>query len=282
MLYVAAVLKLVMVAIVGGIPAQAQSNPNATADQSSLTLSTSQVQSALASTGLGPNITSDPGTTASLTSTNNFINWCEAQNAPLTNGKQQPGCNPTIMGMMLAFNKLPSAKFQYPTNLDTLPAGQPFTIKVAISNLQTGNFVNAQTNFFAAPSQINSDGIQIGHSHIVIEAVDSLTSTSMTDPTKFIFFQSLNAAADGNNVLSVNVTHGLSAGVYRAGTVNTASNHQPVLASVAQHGLVNDVIYFTVTQSGKPNDGGRNTKYPSISLAIFASILALSITHVHF
>ncbi|KDQ06754.1 hypothetical protein BOTBODRAFT_140781 [Botryobasidium botryosum FD-172 SS1] len=266
------------VLVVGAWALEARQSPNATADQTSLTLAASQVQSALASTGIGPNITSDPGTVASLTSTNNFINWCETQNAPITNGKQQAGCNPTIMGMMIAFNKLPSAKFQYPKNLDTLPASQPFTIQVAINNLQTGNFVNAQTNFFAAPSQVNSDGIQIGHSHIVIESVESLTSTSATDPTKFILFQALNNPANGNNILSVNVTHGLSPGVYRAGTVNTASNHQPILASVAQHGLINDVIYFTVTQNGKPNGAGRSLVHPSVSssLALVTSILALS------
>jgi len=281
MFYIAVVLQVL---VVGAWALEVRQSPNATADQTSLTLAASQVQSALASTGIGPNITSDPGTVASLTSTNNFINWCETQNAPITNGKQQAGCNPTIMGMMIAFNQLPSARFQYPRNLDTLPAGKPFTIKVAINNLQTGNFVNPQTNFFGAPSQVNSDGIQVGHSHVVIEPMDSLTGTSMTDPTKFIFFQGLNNPANGDNVLSVNVTHGLSAGVYRAGTVNTASNHQPVLAAVAQHGLINDVIYFTVTQDGKPSGAGRNTMYPSISssLAIVASTLALSATQLLF
>jgi hypothetical protein len=34
-------------------------------------------------------------------------------------------------------------------------------------------------------------------------------------------------------------------------SINTASNHQPVLVAVAQHGSLDDVVYFTVTADGK-------------------------------
>lgn len=53
-----------------------------------------------------------------------------------------------------------------------------------------------------------------GHSHVVIELIDSLTSTTVTDPTKFAFFKGLNDPAQ-NGVLSASVPGGLPAGVYK-------------------------------------------------------------------
>ena len=53
-----------------------------------------------------------------------------------------------------------------------------------------------------------------GHSHVVIEAIDSLTSTTVTTPTSFAFFKGLNTAAV-NGVLTATVTGGLPAGTYR-------------------------------------------------------------------
>jgi len=247
--------------------------------QTSLTLLTSQVQSALASNGL-QNGTAEAGTVASLTSVNNFINWCATQNASITNGKQLPGCNPTIMGMTLAENKLPSAKFQSPKNLDTVQAGKPFTVKIAISNVQTGFFSNSATNYLAAPAQVTSDGTLIGHCHIVIEMIESLTSTTVTDPTKFVFFSPLNSAADSAGVLSVNVTNGLPQGAYRMGSILSAENHQPPLSAVAQRGLMDDVIYFTVTQSGASNAAARTSGFGLASVvlnAVVALLLATSI-----
>lgn len=53
-----------------------------------------------------------------------------------------------------------------------------------------------------------------GHSHVVIELIDSLTSTTVTDPTKFAFFKGLNDPAQ-NGILSATVPGGLPAGVYK-------------------------------------------------------------------
>lgn len=59
-----------------------------------------------------------------------------------------------------------------------------------------------------------------GHSHVVIEQIDSLTSTTVTDPTKFAFFKGLNDPA-ANGVLSATVTGGLPAGVYKVRPLQT-------------------------------------------------------------
>lgn len=131
------------------------------------------------------------GQVASITSTNNFINFCLTSTLPLTNGKQvQDGsCNPAPMGLIPSVRNMPSSKFVFPVNQQVVGEKTPFTIKMAIKNLETGNFVNAQQNYFSAPQQLNAAGNVRGHSHVVIELVDSLTSTTPLDVTKFAFFK---------------------------------------------------------------------------------------------
>ena len=114
---------------------------------------------------------------------------------------------------------------------------------MAIKNLVTGNFVNAAENYFAAPQQIDAATGNIkGHSHVVIDPLPSLGSTTPTDPTKFVFFKGLNAAADQNGILTALVPGGLPAGSYRIASINSAANHQPALVAVAQHGSLDDMV----------------------------------------
>jgi len=182
-----------------------------------------------------------------LTSTNNFINFCDTVNQPITNGLQVAGgsCNPVPMGSIPSSTNVPSCKFTNPKNGDTIKANQNFTITLAVKNLETGNFVNANTNYFAAPQQLNAQGLIVAHSHVVVEKLSSLDQTTVTDPTVFAFFKGLNAAAVGG-ILSAEVAGGLAAGFYKVSSINTAANHQPVLGPVAQHGSFDDVSYFTV------------------------------------
>jgi len=153
------------------------------------------------------------------------------------------------MGQIPATTAMPSAKFQNPVNMQDIAANTPFTVTMAIQNLQTGDFVNAQTNYFSAPQQLNAQGQIIGHSHVVIESLSSITQTSVTDPTKFAFFLGLNSPAQ-NGVLTANVAKGLPAGAYKLSSINTAANHQPVVGPVAQHGSFDDAVYFTVGGAG--------------------------------
>jgi hypothetical protein len=149
------------------------------------------------------------------------------------------------MGQIPAITAMPSCKFEVPTNLQNFDANTAFTIRMNIANMQTGAFVNAQANYFAAPQQLNAQGQIIGHSHVVIEPLDSVTQTKPTDPQKFSFFLGLNAAAQGG-VLTADVTKGLPAGAYRLFSINTAANHQPVVGPVAQHGSFDDAVYVCV------------------------------------
>ncbi|KAM5545821.1 hypothetical protein V8D89_000859 [Ganoderma adspersum] len=186
----------------------------------------------------------EAGQIPSLTSSNNFINFCATvPNLPLTNGTQikTGSCNPAPMGIIAATTNMPSSKFVSPANGATIKANTDFTIQMAILNLETGNFVNAAENYFAAPQQVNAQGNIKGHSHVVIDKLPSLNSTTPTDPTKFVFFKGLDAAAQ-NGVLSADVPNGLPAGFYRLASINSAANHQPALVAVAQHGALDDMV----------------------------------------
>ncbi|KAG8944806.1 hypothetical protein FRC04_001544 [Tulasnella sp. 424] len=212
--------------------------------QTSLTLDPKLIGANLAQDGQGG--TPEAGQVPSLTSTNNYINFCDGVNQPITNGLQVAGgsCNPVPMGQIPAKQNVPSCKFVFPKNGQTIAANKDFTISLAVKGFVTGNFVNPNTNYFSAPQQLKNGQI-IGHGHAVIEKLTSLDQTTPTDPNVFAFFKGLNAAAV-NGVLTADVTGGLPAGFYKVSSINTAANHQPVIGPVAQHGSFDDVSYFTV------------------------------------
>jgi len=189
-----------------------------------------------------------PGQVPSRTSPNNFINFCI--NKPITNGKQirSGSCNPAPMGDIPSTDKMPSSKFVTPKNLQNFRPNTAFTIKMSVNNLDTGNFVNPNTNYYAAPQQLNDQGTILGHSHVVIEKINSIDQTTPTDPNVFAFFKGLNADGD---VLSTTVDKGLPAGTYRCCSINTSSNHAPVVVAVAQRGSTDDCVYMTVGRADK-------------------------------
>ncbi|TDL26975.1 hypothetical protein BD410DRAFT_783089 [Rickenella mellea] len=190
----------------------------------------------------------EAGQVPSLTSSNNFINFCLTQKGkPLTNGQQVKtgSCNTAPMGVIASTSNMPSSKFQFPKNFGHVNANTPFTIKMAIKHIQTGNFVNAQSNYYAAPQQVNGAGDIIGHSHFVIEQLDALDQIKPLNPGTFAFFKGVNTPAV-NGVLSVPVPGGLPDGLFKLSSINAAMNHQPVLVAVAQHGSLDDCVYFTV------------------------------------
>jgi hypothetical protein len=195
------------------------------------------------------------GQEQSLTSTNNFINFCLTAgiNLPLTNGQQFQGgsCNPTPMGVLAPSTNMPSAKFVKPKNLDAIKAHTTFEISMAIRHLEAGHFTNPDSNFYAAPQRLNAGDDILGHPHFVIESLSSVTSTDPSDPSTFAFFKGVDTAADSNGNVSVNVTGGLPAGVYKLSSINTSANHAPVLVAIAQHGTLDDQVYIFVTKNGK-------------------------------
>jgi len=222
------------------------SNANSSSAEQSLTLLANLVNKNAAQNGLNA---SNPQQVASLTSTNNFINFCEGKT--LTNGLQvkEGSCNGIVMGDIPSSSKMIGAKFAFPKNFDVVKAFQDFTVKLQINNLETGSFTNPNTNYYGAPQQLNSNGVIVGHTHIVINKISSFQDTTPADATTFAFFKGVDPPAN-NGISSVVVTGGLAAGSYRLCSINTAANHQPVLMPVAQHNSNDDCVYFTAKFEG--------------------------------
>jgi len=222
--------------------------------QTSLTLDPAVIATGFENDGQSPPVA---GQVASATSSNNFINFCLTTNLPITNGQQivTGSCNPAPMGVIAAQAKMPSTKFTFPPNGGTVKSNTAFTFSTAVRQFTTGNFVNANANYFAAPQTVDGSGFIVGHSHITVQSLDSLDQTTAQDPTIFAFFKGLNDKAQ-NGILSADVTSGLPAGVYKASTIMSAANHQPCLVAVAQHGSLDDAIYFFVTDDGQPPANG--------------------------
>ncbi|KAI0052429.1 hypothetical protein FA95DRAFT_1601801 [Auriscalpium vulgare] len=226
-------------------------NGTATNDdpQKSLTLDPRVIASGFANDGQQPPVA---GQVASLTSTNNFINFCLTKaGVPLTNGAQVKtgSCNAAPMGVIPATTNMPSSKFTFPPNFGRIAANTAFTVTMALNHLDAGHFTNAQETYYAGPQFLNAQGDIVGHTHFTIEQIDSFGSTKVLDPNVFAFFKGVNGAAV-NGVVSADVTAGLPVGFYRLASINAAQTHQPVLAPVAQHGSLDDMIYFQVTDDG--------------------------------
>ncbi|KAJ7184973.1 hypothetical protein C8R46DRAFT_469065 [Mycena filopes] len=241
-------------------PPAAGAGGNAKDLQSSTTLSPSVIMTT--DNGQNPPVA---GQAAALVSPNNFINLCAKDpKVPLTNGLQitSGSCNPTPIGLIPSVENMPASKFQSPQNLATLPANTPFNATVKVTNIQLGTFTNAAKTYYANPQTLNAKGQIIGHTHIVIEAVESMTSTTVGDPTRFVFFKGINDAQDAQGNIHAEVAAGLPVGTYRLGTILSSQTHQPAIMPVAQHGLVDDVVYITVTKDGKAAAGAA----PPVSL----------------
>jgi transcription initiation factor TFIID subunit 15 len=228
----------------------AASNNNGGDPQTSFTLDPSVVNTGSTQTGQ-QNATA--GQSDSLTSTNNFINSCIGKT--ITDGLQikTGSCNPIPMGDIPSVTNMPACAFQSPQNGEDIAAGQTFTISLGTQGMQTGDFTNAATTYFAAPQQLNNAGQIVGHNHITVQAIKSLTDTTIPNPQEFAFFKGLNAPAQ-NGVLTASVTGGLAPGFYKCCSITTSANHVPVICPVAQHGSFDDCIRFSVGQ-GNANDG---------------------------
>lgn len=174
------------------------------------------------------------GQSPSLTDDANFINFCKDKT--LTNGLQNEAgsCNPIPMGDLPAKSKMASAIITSP-----VPGGEPaantdFDVLVSIKNVELGTFCNPESQYYTAPQQLGKSGAVIGHTHITIQDIGSLTPTEAPDAAVFAFFKGINDAGDGNGHVKATVAKGLKAGTYRICTMTGASTHQAVLMPVAQ------------------------------------------------
>ncbi|GAD93450.1 hypothetical protein NCU09193 [Paecilomyces variotii No. 5] len=218
-----------------------------------------------ASSFTGQESGAEAGQADSATDDANFINFCSGQT--LTNGQQKKGgsCNGIVMGKIPSADNMISAMITNPQPGDKVAAGDTFTISVQTNNLKAGSFTNAQSTYYSAPQDLDSNGNIIGHCHVTVQEIGSLTSTTPPDPSKFAFFKGINDDGNGKGLLSATVTGGLPAGVYRVCTMISSSNHQPVLMPVAQRGAQDDCTKFEVVSNGSGNTNSNNSNSNSNS-----------------
>ncbi|KAJ6492231.1 hypothetical protein C8R45DRAFT_1073525 [Mycena sanguinolenta] len=226
-------------------PANAASNSQDL--QSSTTIDPSVLQTT--DSGQNPPV---KGQSAAATSQNNFANICSVglPKVPITNGLQitSGSCNPTPIGNIPSIENMPSSKFQSPANLDTIAASQTFNITLKTVGIELGTFTNAQKTYFSNPQTLNAKGQIIGHTHIVVEAIDSLTTTKVSNSQDFVFFKGVNDGQDAQGNVAVPVDGGLPAGAYRMCTIVSSATHQPAIVPVAQHGSLDDCVYLSRIQ----------------------------------
>ncbi|KAJ3036687.1 hypothetical protein HDV00_002445 [Rhizophlyctis rosea] len=230
---------LASLALVAGIDAAA------TNWQESLCLHPSQVQTNWFQNGIGAYGQKD-GQVPSLTSHNNFINYCLGKET--TNGRQldNGSCNPLPMGDLPSIDKMVSSIIIYPAPGDILPANKPFTIHLKTTNLAGSSATNDKTNNFASPQQLDKHGYVIGHTHVTVQYMGpDLTPQKPLDTRETAFFLALNRHFKGDGSAEVEVV-GLKPGGYRVCTMATQAGHQPVVMPIADRGHVDDCTKFLV------------------------------------
>ncbi|TGO25319.1 hypothetical protein BPAE_0082g00020 [Botrytis paeoniae] len=246
-------------------------------DDTSLTLAQNSIASGSFSDGLTEVGGNEAFEAASVTSQNNFINFCAGET--LTNGLQivTGSCNGIPMGQIPAKNKMMSSIITFPlAGSATIQSDTTFNITVQMSNITPGSFSNADSTYFSAPQQLDSSGVVIGHTHITVQDMgSSLNPKGTLDPTQFAFFKGINDAGNGQGLLSATVNGGLPAGNYRVCTMASSTNHQPAIMPVAQRGTADDCTKFTVIGSGTTaNAASNNGSGGQAAAALAASAVA--------
>ncbi|KDN60614.1 hypothetical protein CSUB01_02113 [Colletotrichum sublineola] len=180
----------------------------------------------------------------------NFINFCEGHT--ITNGQQLAGgsCNGIPMGRLPSEQNMISSVITSPRPGDRLPARVSFNVTVQTAHLRAGVFTNPMANYYTAPQDLDLAGDIIGHCHITIQEMGSLTPTTPPDASKFAFFKGVDDAGDGKGLLTASVDGGLPPGVYRVCTLVSAATHQPVVMPAALRGPQDDCTKFEVAAGG--------------------------------
>jgi transcription initiation factor TFIID subunit 15 len=159
------------------------------------------------------------------------------------------------MGEIPAANRMVSAIFTEPTNGQDFQANTAMKFSVKIANLQAGAFTNPDVTYYSAPQALQG-GQVVGHTHITVQDLGGNANPgNALNAEDFAFFKGINDNGDGNGLLSADLAAGLPNGFYRACSMTSSSNHQPVLMPVAQRGAQDDCVRFTVGQGNGQNNG---------------------------
>lgn len=185
------------------------------------------------------------GQVPSLTSTNNFINFCLTYpQFPNTNGSEslKESCNSAPMGAIPSIQNIPSLKIVSPKHGDTIQANTDLQLSFVVQNMQVGAPTDDEVNFLSAPQQLNERGVIIGYPIIIIEELPSLTAAQPGNARIFAFSKTV-IDPPVNGISQDLIRMGLPPGVYRIAVQLRAVNRQPILVSTPEHGALGDMVY---------------------------------------
>lgn len=83
------------------------------------------------------------------------------------------------MGRIPSRQKMISAIITNPKNGEDVAAGASIEFRVKINNLAAGAFTNPAITYYSAPQDLDNQGRVIGHTHISVQKIDSLTTTNV-------------------------------------------------------------------------------------------------------
>ena len=131
----------------------------------------------------------------------------------ISDSVQEGSCNGIVMGQIPAVDKMVSCvasrvvsltmqgEVPVPEEHSDRPQGLPgawfrlrslpddfqdFKVLLKINNLETGHFTNPNTNYYAAPQQLNKDGIPIGHTRASAPCRTRLTGRHRHQPNQVV------------------------------------------------------------------------------------------------
>ncbi|KAJ7805884.1 hypothetical protein B0H14DRAFT_2382339, partial [Mycena olivaceomarginata] len=133
----------------------------------------------------------------------------------------------------------------YPRNGEILAPNAPMTVGLAVTNLAMGNLAHLTTSFLGAPQQLDANGNIQGHPLVVVDQLSSFNQLEPTNPKLFLFAKGIAALPDSTGVVTTTLP-GLPVGFYGVTSIIRATNGQPVLLPILQHGAVDDAIYVWV------------------------------------
>ncbi|KAG6546819.1 hypothetical protein Mapa_011672 [Marchantia paleacea] len=179
-------------------------------------------------------------------SPNGFV-CAGASRARAADGTQQADqetCSSIQLGEIPTSDKMTTTLIVKPKFGETIERNKKFEIKLKLKNLETGFFSDPNVQYYSFSQQLNNEGKIKGHTHVVIQRLDS--NSSPPDARNFDFFKGLNDAANHNDVLTQSVDEGLDPGTYRLCTMASSFSHQAVIMPIAQRGPQDDCTRFIV------------------------------------
>ncbi|EER42004.1 conserved hypothetical protein [Histoplasma capsulatum var. duboisii H88] len=186
----------------------------------------------------------------SITSSNNFINYCNGKT--LTNGTKinEGSCNGIPMGEIPSTKHMVSTLITSPLPGDEFKVNQTITFKVAVKNIEMGFYTNSNVSFLSAPQSLNCEGFVRGHTHLTVQFMGlNTTAIQALDASNPTWFKSVNGphAENKTDDFTATLEGGLGKpGFYRVCTLTAAANHQPVIMPVPNRGAQDDCTKFKV------------------------------------